>query len=108
MSHSRKATKLEEIDQAVKFNEPVGPDHPFYTDFSQVRGDFREKVVYRILNVSVKNSSFSFDPGLNSGEKKLFFLGGMRGSGKTSELTKYAKNLHQPACFFVVTCNIEE
>jgi hypothetical protein len=105
---SRKATSLEEIDQAVKFNEPVGPAHPFYTDFSQVRGDFREKIVYRILNVKTTGGKFAFDPELNSGEKKLFFLGGMRGSGKTSELTKYAKNLHRPECFFVVTCNIDE
>lgn len=106
--HSRKATHLHEIDQAVKFNEPIGPDHPFYTDFSQVRGDFQEKVVYRILNVDTRGGGFAFDPDLNGGEKKLFFLGGMRGSGKTSELAKYAKNLHRPECFFVVTCNIEE
>ncbi len=106
--HSKKAFHLREIDQAVKFNEPIGPDHAFYTDFSAVRGDFREKVVYRILNVNTDNGGFAFDPDLNGGEKKLFFLGGMRGSGKTSELTKYAKNLHRPECFFVITCNIEE
>ena len=106
--YSRKASHLREIDQAVKFNEPIGPDHPFYTDFSTVRGDFREKVVYRILNVDTQGGGFAFDPDLNGFEKKLFFLGGMRGSGKTSELAKYAKNLHRPACFFVITCNIEE
>ncbi|MEZ4771563.1 MAG: hypothetical protein R3D00_00190 [Bacteroidia bacterium] len=105
---SSKAFTLDEIDQAVKFNEPVYPDHPFYTDFSHVRGDFREKVVYRILNVKTSDGGFSFDADLNSGEKKLFFLGGMKGSGKTSELTKYARNLHRPECYFVVTCNIEE
>ena len=106
--YSRKATNLDEIDQAVKFNEPVGPNHPFYTDFSQVRGDFQERAVYRILNVKARQGNFSFDPTLNSREKKLFFLGGMRGSGKTSELSKYAQNLHRPQCFFVVTCNIDE
>ncbi|MDX2245566.1 MAG: hypothetical protein SF052_02240 [Bacteroidia bacterium] len=105
---SSKAFHLDEIDQAVKFNEPVGPDHAFYTDFSHVRGNFRENVVYRILNVKTRDGGFSFDAKLNSGDKKLLFLGGMRGSGKTSELTKYARNLHDPECFFVVTCNIEE
>ncbi|MDX1908457.1 MAG: hypothetical protein SF053_15580 [Bacteroidia bacterium] len=105
---SRQAVHLREIDQAVRFNEPIGPDHPFYTDFSGVRGDFREKTVYRILNVDTGNGDFSFDADLNGFEKKLFFLGGMRGSGKTSELAKYAKNLHRPACFFVITCNIED
>ena len=105
---SQKAFHLREIDQAVRFNEPIGPDHPFYTDFSRVRGDFQEKVVYRILKVDTSNGGFTFDAALNGFEKKLFFLGGMRGSGKTSELAKYAKNLHRPDCFFVVTCNIEE
>lgn len=105
---SKKATHLFEIDQAVKFNEPIGPDHEFYTDFSKVRGDFQERIVYRILNVDTSGGGFRFNSELNGGEKKLFFLGGMRGSGKTSELTKYAHNLHRAECFFVVTCNIEE
>ncbi len=32
----------------------------------------------------------------------------MRGSGKTSELRKYAQKLHHPDCFFCVTCNIDD
>lgn len=107
MSDPKKATALEEIDQAVVFNEPVGPDHPFYTDFSTVRGDFEENRVYKILNVSRKSGNFSFDI-RNSRNKTLFFLGGMRGTGKTSELAKYVKNLHRPECFFCVTCNVDE
>lgn len=107
MSEPKKATALEEIDQAVVFNEPVGPDHPFYTDFSTVRGDFEESRVYRILNVSRKDGNFTFDL-RNSRNKTLFFLGGMRGTGKTSELAKYVKNLHRPECFFCVTCNVDE
>ena len=102
---SRRASSLNEIDQAVKFNEPVGPDHPFYTDFSHVRGDFQEKIIYKILNVDP--NKFTFNHQLNSGDKKLLFLGGMRGSGKTSELAKYCQRMHNPDCFFVVTCNID-
>lgn len=105
---SQKAYALREIDQAVKFNEPIGPDHEFYTDFSKVRGDFSERAVFRALNAYLSDGVYRFDPELNSAEKKLFFLGGMRGSGKTSELSKYALQLHHPQCFFVVTCNIEE
>ena len=104
---SRKATSLAEIDQAVKFNEPVGPDHAFYTDFSQVRGDYQEKIIYKILNVHKIKGDFQFNYKLDSADKKLLFLGGMRGSGKTSELAKYSKNFHKPSCFFVVTCNID-
>ena len=42
----KKAYKPEEIDSALQFNVPVGPDHEFFTDFSGVRGEFEEKVVY--------------------------------------------------------------
>ena len=102
----KKATTLEEVDSAVQFNVPVGPDDPFFTDFSQVRGDFEEKVVYKSLNVNPK--TFTFNRNANLANKTLLFLAGMRGSGKTSELEKYAKNLENPNCFFVVTCNIDQ
>lgn len=105
---SRKATTLAEINQAVNFDEPIGPDHAFFTDFSQVRGDFEEQIVYANLNVDIDGDSLTFNPAINSRNKITFFLGGMRGSGKTSELQKYAKKLHHPGCFFCVTCNIDD
>lgn len=104
----KKAFSLDKIDQAVLFNEPIGPDHPFYTDFSRVRGDFEERIIYRILNVKVTKGIYTYDYIGNRGNKTLFFLGGMRGSGKTSELAKYVKNMNHPDCFFCVTCNIDE
>jgi len=105
---SRKALKLAEINQAVNFDEPIGPDHPFFTDFSKVRGDFEEQIVYANLNLDIDGEQLTFDPSINSQNKILFFLGGMRGSGKTSELQKYAQKLHHPDCFFCVTCNIDD
>ena len=105
---SRKALKLAEINQAVNFDEPIGPDHSFFTDFSMVRGDFEEQIVYANLNVDIDGERLTFDPSINGQNKILFFLGGMRGSGKTSELQKYAKKLHHPDCFFCVTCNIDD
>jgi len=105
---SKKATKLAEINQAVNFDEPIGPDHSFFTDFSQVRGDFEEQIVYANLNVDIDGENLTFNPSINSQNKITFFLGGMRGSGKTSELQKYAKKLHHPGCFFCVTCNIDD
>ncbi|MDQ6813866.1 MAG: ATP-binding protein [Bacteroidota bacterium] len=101
----KKATKLEEIDNAVRFDVPVGPDHEFYTDFFDVRGDFEDKMIYRSLNVSKK---FVFDSSINRGNKTLLFLAGMRGSGKTSELEKIAKKLNNKNCFFCITCNLDE
>ncbi len=105
---SRKAIKFNEINQAVNFDEPIGPDHAFFTDFSMVRGDFEEQIVYANLNVDIDGDSLTFDPALNGLNKVTFFLGGMRGSGKTTELQKYAKKLQHTDCFFCVVCNIDE
>lgn len=105
---SKKATKLDEIDQAVRFNEPIGVEHPFFTDFSNFRGEFEERLVYKNLNVKKNENNFSFDARTNSSNKSILFLGGMRGSGKTSELAKYAANLNNSICFFCVTCNLDE
>jgi hypothetical protein len=99
----KKAEKLEEIDQAVRFNDPISPDHEFYTNFSDLRGDFEEKLVYKNLNIS----KYKFDAKLNSNNKSLLFLGGMRGTGKTTELAKYAKKLNTADAFLCVTCNID-
>ncbi|MBK9448591.1 MAG: AAA family ATPase [Bacteroidetes bacterium] len=108
VNSAHKANHLSEVDQAVRFTEPIGPDHEFYVEFRDVRGDFEERIVYKRLNVSQLGGSFQFDPATSSSQKVLFFLGGMRGSGKTSELAKYSQNLHRPECFFCVTCNIDD
>lgn len=106
MSH--KAKSLEEINQAVKFDEAISPDHDFFTDFSAVRGDFEEEQVYRNLNIEIKDGKPYFDFENNSDSKVKYFLGGMRGSGKTTELQRYAKKLNSPQAFFCVVCNIDE
>lgn len=105
----KKAIRLAEIDAAVNKFMPVTPDHPFYVDFKDLRGDFQERKVMKILNVSMnKEGQYFFDHQTNPYNKTMLFLAGMRGSGKTSELAKYAKLLHSPECFFVVTCNVDE
>jgi hypothetical protein len=82
----------------------VGPDHEFYTDFSEVRGEFEDKLIYRSLNVS---KDFKFNAALNQSNKTILFLAGMRGAGKTSELEKIAQKLNNKDCFFCVTCNLD-
>jgi len=104
----RKATHADEIDQALRLNEPVGPDHEFYTNFAGLRGEFEERVVYKALNVKVLDNHFTYNAEVNSGNKSLVFLGGMRGTGKTSELFRYERNLHNPECFFVIFCRLDE
>jgi hypothetical protein len=105
---SKKANTINEIDQAVKFNEPIGPSHSFFTDFSGLRGEFEDRIIYKNLNVKRENNGFSFNSTVNGGNKTILFLGGMRGSGKTSELVKYAEILNSPTCFLCVTCNIDQ
>lgn len=104
----QKAFHLNEIDQAVNKFEPVTPDHPFYTDFEGVRSSFQQREVFRILNVEEKDSHYIFNADINRVNKTFLFLAGMRGSGKTSELAKFAQLLEDPECFFVVTCNIDK
>ncbi|MDZ7878442.1 MAG: hypothetical protein U5L45_12260 [Saprospiraceae bacterium] len=101
-----KAKSLIEVDNAVRFDVPITPDHEFYTDFSDVRGDFEDKMLYKTLNVNSK--TFVFNRAVNRGNKVTLFLAGMRGSGKTSELEKIAKKLHNKDCFFCVTCNLDD
>jgi organic radical activating enzyme len=102
----RKATNLFEIDSAVRRDIPIRTDHPFFTDFSDVRGEFQEKSLFRALNVSSTDLKFNAD--INRANKTLLFLSGMRGSGKTTELAKMAAKLNRPEAFFVVTCNMED
>lgn len=103
-----KAYTLGEIDAAVNKFEPVMPDHPFYVNFENVRGDFQEQELMSMLNVRMQNGQYKFDYRANQSNQTILFLAGMRGSGKTSELAKYARRLHSPECFFVVTCNVDE
>lgn len=104
----QKAYKLSEIDAAVNKFQPVTPDHPFYVNFDHVRGDFQEQELMSMLNVRVEKGHYIFDYQANSHNQTILFLAGMRGSGKTSELAKYAQRLNSPECFFVVTCNVDQ
>ncbi|MCB0837651.1 MAG: hypothetical protein KDD99_13360 [Bacteroidetes bacterium] len=101
----KKAHHYSEIDNAVRINVPINAEHEFYTDFSDVRGDFEEKVFFRALNVNYRRLELE---NTNPTNKALIFLAGMRGSGKTSELAKISRKLTKPEAFFPITCNIDD
>ena len=107
MQH-KQALILDDIDSVVNRFQAVTPDSPFYVNFEDLRGNFQEKEVLRALNVKVSKGVYAFTNAKNYDNKTLLFLAGMRGSGKTSELSRYAKNLNKPECFFVITCNIDQ
>jgi len=105
MSQYKKATTLAEVNSAVRLDLTVSPDDNFFTDFSDVRGEFEDESIYRNLDV---DSKFCYTRDVNNGNKIKLFLAGMRGSGKTSELTKISKKLQNKDCFFCVTCNLDD
>lgn len=106
LEYYKKAFSLIEVDNAVRFNVPINATHEFYTDFTDVRGDFEDRMVYKNLNVNPR--TFTFDAKANPFNKQALFLAGMRGSGKTSEIAKYVNKLHNPNCFFCVVCNLDD
>jgi hypothetical protein len=106
LEYYKKAFSLIEVDNAVRFNVPINATHEFYTDFTDVRGDFEDRMVYKNLNVNPR--TFTFDAKANPFNKQALFLASMTGSGKTSEIAKYVKNLHNPNCFFCVVCNLDD
>ncbi|PPC89974.1 MAG: hypothetical protein CTY34_09515 [Methylobacter sp.] len=105
-SSYKKAMKMIEVDNAVRFDVPLPPNHEFYTDFSDVRGDFEDRMIYKNLNANPK--TFIYNREVNRENKVILFLAGMRGSGKTSELAKIADKLNHPDGFFCVTCNLDD
>ncbi|MGB0525765.1 MAG: hypothetical protein ACPGJS_22490 [Flammeovirgaceae bacterium] len=107
ISFYKKANSLNEVNNATRFDIPIDSDHEFYTDFSDVRGVFEEKVLYRSLNVDANTLQYNASGHANP-PKAFLFLAGMRGSGKTSELAKIAKKLHHREGFFCVTCNLDD
>lgn len=102
----KKAHSLVEVDTAVRFDVPIGSDHEFFTDFSDVRGDFEDRMIYKALKVNP--TTYVYNDLANRGNKTLLFLAGMRGSGKTSELAKIALRLNHPNGFFCVACNLDD
>ncbi|MEM6264090.1 MAG: hypothetical protein AAGI38_16365 [Bacteroidota bacterium] len=104
-SQYTQAKKLEDVRNAVRFNVPVGPDHEFFTDFSEVRGEFEDSVIYHSFDVDPRRFVYNYNP--RRTDKTLLFIAGMRGSGKTSELAKISAKLHNSEAFFCVVCNLD-
>ena len=65
------AFRMDEIDAAVNKFQPVTPDHPFYVNFENLRGDFQEREIMRILNVSQIKGQYIFDYKANQQNKTL-------------------------------------
>lgn len=105
MDFMHKATNFFEIPNAVDFTEPIASDSEFYVDFSRLRGNFTDKRLFRYLSVNPNTFAYTEQNFVN---KKVLFLAGHRGSGKTTELKRITKLLQNPNCFFTVFCDLKE
>lgn len=101
----KKAKSFYEIQSAVEFSESVDHNSPFFTDFDGLRGEFTEKRVLKELNINPVTSEYIGQASLN---KKLIFIAGHRGSGKTTELNNIAYRIKNPSCFYPVLCYLDK
>ncbi|WP_459195716.1 hypothetical protein [Wukongibacter baidiensis] len=101
----KKAFDFYDIQEAVAFTQAIKQDSEFYVNFEGFRGDFKDKKIYRYLNIDphtmeCKNNSLQ--------SKKVIFLAGHRGSGKTTELNKISEKIKGSKCFYPITINLDE
>ncbi len=102
----KKATVFSEIQAVVDHRIPVGPEHEFYTELKDVRGDYIEREFYKLLFINPDDFSYY---NVNRLNKTILFVAGHRGSGKSSEIKKWVKNLEKtPRGYFCVVCNVDE
>jgi len=102
----KQATRISEIDAATIYTDALPAEHPFYTDFTGLRGAFKENRLFRVLNIDPKDYTYNYEANFNN--RALVFLAGMRGSGKTTELIHYVNELDNPDGYFCVFCSIDK
>ncbi len=102
---SKKATTIDEIDAAVQYRVPVEPDNIFFTDLSKARGSFKESRLLRSLRLDAKKPYKLVE---NTENKKLIFLAGRYGSGKSSELKRIALEIENPQSYLCIKCDLDK
>ena len=80
----------------LAFNEPLEVNDRLFVDTAKARGDFSIKRLYKSLNVDNKDK-------LHKPPRKQYTLfTGHRGCGKSTELVRAAKYLHDPQRYYVI------
>lgn len=96
----KKSNKLEisiwDAKNRLSYNDPLEPNDPMFVDTSTARGDFNLMHLYRGLHIDDK------DLLQNPPQKKYILFTGHRGCGKSTELLRVAKYLHDPKRFYVI------
>jgi energy-coupling factor transporter ATP-binding protein EcfA2 len=85
------------VNANLDFNEPLADDDPRYVDTEKARGEFNFKSLLTTLGVDMKKAE------LRSPKNKSYNLFcGHRGCGKSTELRRLSRFLHQKNLFFVI------
>lgn len=80
----------------LSYNEPLLPNDPLFVDTSKARGDFNLKRLYRNLHIDDKGY-------LQQPPRKQYVLfTGHRGCGKSTELLRVTKYLHDANRYYVI------
>ena len=86
-----------EVNANLDFNEPLSEDDPRYVDTEKGRGEFNFKSLLTTLGVDVKKNELRHPK-----EKSYNLFCGHRGCGKSTELRRLSRYLHQNNLFFVI------
>lgn len=98
-----KAIKASEIIGATNIADPIDETSKFFVDFSKLRTDFSEKIIYKSLGISTQDNQCT--PLITPAR---IFLSGHRGTGKTSQLLKLKNDFSKTNCFLCVFCDVSE
>lgn len=88
------AKSLKAAYQQLRFDQPLDSEDRRYVDTAQARGDFSRQRILRALDACRGDSA--------SRNGNFFLFSGHVGCGKSTELRRLAKELHQPDGFLVV------
>lgn len=86
-----------EVNASLNFDLPLDEDDPRYVDTEKGRGEFSFNDLYKALGVDINRKELRAPR-----EKSYNLFCGHRGCGKSTELRRLSKYLHQNNLFFVV------
>jgi energy-coupling factor transporter ATP-binding protein EcfA2 len=94
--NSQNRISIWEAKNQLAYNEPLPPGDPMFVDTSKARGDFSHKRLYRELNIDNQGIAHK------APYKQYILFTGHRGCGKSTELLRMAKYLHDPARYYII------
>ncbi|MGB5597548.1 MAG: hypothetical protein WBM66_02435 [Thiothrix litoralis] len=96
MSESEPRISIWDAKNKLTYDQPLQPGNPLFVDIAPARGEFSLTKLYSQLNVDRQGQ-------LHEPPRKQYILfTGHRGCGKSTELLRVAKYLHDPQRYYAV------